>query len=56
MKKLNKQYYYSPNGERKVNCYHITISKSLLQQTSIKEDDELQMYAKDDKIVIEKVR
>ena len=55
MPKLAKQYYYSPNGERKINCYKAPISKELLKKTNIKEDDSIRIYAKDNKIIIEKV-
>ncbi len=54
MPKLAKQYYYSPNGERKINCYKASISKELLKQTNIKENDQVKIYAKDNKIIIEK--
>ena len=55
MPKLAKQYYYSPNGERKINCYKAPISKELLKKTNIKEDDSIRIYAEDNKIIIEKV-
>ena len=55
MPKLAKQYYYSPNGERKINCYKAPISKELLKQTNIKENDPIKIYAKGNKIIIEKV-
>ena len=32
MAKLNKQYYYSSKGEKKVNCYKLNISKRLLEE------------------------
>lgn len=54
MARLNKQNYITSKGERKINCYHITISKELLSKTNIKDDDELVIYTKDNKIIIEK--
>lgn len=54
MPKLAKNYYYSKNGERKVNCYIATISKKLLDQTDIKENDDIKIHAENNKIIIEK--
>lgn len=54
MRRLNKQYYYTRDGERKTNCYHVVISKNVIGETNITEDDELKIYAKDNKIIIEK--
>lgn len=54
MSKLNKQCYINAKGEKKVNCYHAHISKEVLNQTNIKDDDKIVIYAKDNKIIIEK--
>lgn len=54
MTKLNKNYYYSRTGERKINCYIVNVPKEVLQKSCIKEDDFIRVYAKDDKIIIEK--
>lgn len=54
MPKLAKKYYYNNKGERKINCYMLNIPKSVLQKSCIKEDDFIRVYAKDDKIIIEK--
>lgn len=54
MPKLTKNYYYGKNGERKINCYLINISKDVVQKATIKDDEELKIYAKDGKIIIEK--
>ena len=54
MSKLNKNYYYSRTGERKVNCYIVNVPKEVLQKSCIKEDDFIRVYAKDNKIIIEK--
>ena len=53
--KLTKQYYYNAKGERKINCYKVTITKELAKSVGIEEDDDIKIYAKDNKIVIEKV-
>lgn len=54
MPKLAKNYYYGKNGERKVNCYLVNISKEVVKSTNIGEDDHITIYAKDNKIIIEK--
>ena len=56
MKKLTKQYYMTLKGEKKVNCYHINLSKEIIKEANISEDDDLKIYAKNDKIIIERVR
>lgn len=53
--KLTKQYYYSAKGEKKINCFKINLSKELVEEAKIKEDDEIKIYVKDNKIIIEKV-
>ena len=53
--KLTKQYYYNAKGERKINCYKVTISKELAKITGIGEDDDIKIYTKDNKIIIERV-
>lgn len=54
MSKLGKNYYRTAKGEKKLNCYMIPISKELVAQTNIKEQDELKVSVKDNKIIIEK--
>lgn len=54
MPKLAKNYYYGKNGERKINCYVITIPKKILEETNINEDDNIKIIVKDNKIIIEK--
>lgn len=54
MPKLAKNYYYGKNGERKVNCYFVNISKELLSKTNIKEEDNIKIYTNGSKIIIEK--
>lgn len=54
MAKIIKQKYYNKDGTSKVNCYHITITKFILEAAGIKDDDDVIVYAKDGKIIIEK--
>lgn len=54
MPKLAKQYYLNAKGERKINCYKINISKEIIEKTNIKNNDNIKVYAKDNKIIIEK--
>lgn len=54
MPKLAKNMYTTAKGERKVNCYLVTIPKKVLSETNISEDSNVNVYAKDNKIIIEK--
>lgn len=54
MPKLAKNYYYGKNGEKKLNCYILHISKEILNKTDIKDTDTVNIIAKDGKIIIEK--
>lgn len=53
MVKLAKQYYRLMDGTKKINCYHITITKSILEKANINEDAELNIKVKHKKIIIE---
>ena len=55
MTKLNKANYYNRKEKKKVNCYKVNISKELIAKANISEEDEINIYAKDGKIIIEKV-
>ncbi|MEE1156435.1 MAG: AbrB/MazE/SpoVT family DNA-binding domain-containing protein [Methanobrevibacter sp.] len=54
MAKLAKVMYGTAKGERKLNCYMKSIPKEVVKQAGINEDDDLQVYAKDNKIIIER--
>ena len=54
MAKLTKQMYYKANGEKRLNCYKVALSKDIVSQTNIKDDDNIRIYTKDNKIIIEK--
>lgn len=54
MVKLAKQYYRLADGSKKINCYHVTISKEILSKAKIDENAELKIYTKNKKIIIEK--
>jgi len=54
MPKLVKQLRYYKDGRSIINCYHANISKEILKQTNIKDSDEIIIYTKDNKIIIEK--
>lgn len=54
MPKLAKNMYLSiKTGERKLNCYVISIPKEIVHKTDLKDKD-LKIYAQDNKIIIEK--
>lgn len=54
MPKLNKRYFYTAEGKRKLNCYQIIIPKDLVYKTKIKEDDDLVVVAEGNELVIRK--
>lgn len=54
MKKINKLYYYTKSGERKINSYVVNITKEILNKTNINDNDNIKIYVKDNKIIIEK--
>ena len=51
--KLNKMYYYK-NNKKEVNCYVARISKKILEQTNIQDNDDINIKAENNKIIIEK--
>lgn len=55
MAKLIKNKYYTRTGERKINSYMVSVAKSIVSEAGFNEDDEVKVYAKDGKIIIEKV-
>lgn len=52
--RLVQQKYYTATGEAKINCYKLNISKKFLEETGIKETDDLEIYTEDNKIIITK--
>ena len=54
MAKFSAQYYRTDKGEKKINCYHINISRCVVENSGIKSTDELKIYSKGSKIIIEK--
>jgi len=55
MVKLAKQYYLNKDGTKKINCYHLTISKQILEKSKIADDSNLVIIPKKNKLIIEKV-
>lgn len=53
MGKLAKQMYTTAKGERKLNCFVVNIPKEVVLRTNLV-DKEIVVYAKDNKIIIEK--
>lgn len=56
MPKLVKNYYYDRSGNKKLNCYLTHISKNVVNESEIRENDNLKIYAKEGKIIIEKLK
>ena len=54
MTKLAKQYWINAKREKKISCYKATITKDVLKDTNIKENDEIVIYPLDNKIIIQK--
>jgi len=50
MAKLNKLYYYTRKGEKKVNCYCIRIPKEMVEKARLQED--VKIIVENDKIII----
>ena len=54
MPKLAKNYYRTSKGDKRVNCYMANIPKEVVSKTEISEDDDINIYAEDSKIIIER--
>ena len=54
MARLSKTNYRTANGEVRLNCYNVNISKEVVNKTNIKPEDTIKIYAKGNKIIIEK--
>ena len=52
MTKLNKMYYYTSKGEKKLNCYNIPIPKAIVEKTGL-DNTEIQLRVENKKIIIE---
>lgn len=53
MPKLAKNYYYSKNGERKVNCYMVNLPKNVIQEANINDEEQVVIYAEHGRVIIE---
>lgn len=56
MAKLVKQKYKTLKDEVKINCYKVALSKFVVEASGIKDDDEIVIYAENNKIIIEKAK
>lgn len=54
MQKIQQQRYRTINGEIKVNCYKITLSKEVVKQAGFNEETKLEVRAENGKIIVEK--
>lgn len=52
MTKLNKMYYYTSTGEKKLNCYNVPIPKIMVEKAQL-ENVDIQLKVQDKKIIIE---
>lgn len=55
MAKLVKNNYYTSKGEKKINSFNVSISKKVVEAAGFTGDEKIKVYAKDGKIIIEKV-
>lgn len=53
MAKLNKMYYYTSKGEKKLNCYNIPIPKALVEQAKL-ENVDIKIIAENNMIIIKR--
>ncbi len=56
MSKLIKQKYYTASGEAKINNYMVKLSKAIVEQSGIKDTDEIKISVIDGKIIIEVIK
>ena len=54
MAKLVKQKYYNKDGEAKVFSYFVTISKALIKEVGWTGDEQVKVYVKGNKLIVEK--
>ena len=52
--KLIKQMYYNKKGIEKVNCYHINLNKSIIENAGLQDCEYVSIKAENGKIIIEK--
>lgn len=53
MAKLNKMYYYTSKGEKKLNCYNIPIPKELVEQANLQNVD-IKWKVEGNKLILER--
>ena len=53
MAKLNKMYYYTSAGEKKLNCYTIPIPKVLVEQAKL-ENVDIKIIVENNTIIIKR--
>lgn len=54
MAKLIKKKFYNASGESKINNYLACISKKIVEDANMTGDEQIKIYAKNNKIIIEK--
>jgi len=54
MAKLIKKKFYTSTGEAKINNFLCVISKTIAKEAGFTGDEQIKVYAKKDKIIIEK--
>lgn len=52
--KLIKQMNYNKKGEEKLNCYHVNLSKNIIDEANLKDVEYVSIKVENGKIIIEK--
>lgn len=53
MPKLVEMKYFNSKGEKKVNCYYVTISKKEVQKSNIDINKKIKITTKNKRIILE---
>ena len=54
MTKLVKQNYKTKDGQIKLHCYKLTLSKEIINKAGIKSEDKLNIKTENGKVIIER--
>lgn len=54
MPKLNHKYYYTSTGERKINCYTISITREDINKAGFNDNMQLKVTAEKNRLIVEK--
>ena len=55
MTRLAKQYYYTASGDKRLNCYKLTIPKEIVEKLTF-QNEKLTIKIENCKIVVDKLK